>query len=184
MTELASAGQLRAAYLRWALVLVPGIPLLGMLSGAAAGSVASNPWFAGLVKPAIYPPPAAFGIVWSILYLMMGLALTSIVVAWGARGRGLAITLFGVQLVLNLGWSPVFFAFHRIAAAQVLRVAIDCFVAATVWAFFRVRRGAGLMLVPYLGWVLFATVLNWQFLMLNPAADGASGAPLRIEFKP
>ena len=86
--------------------------------------------------------------------------------------------------MLNLGWSPVFFAFHRIAAAQVLLVAIDCFVAATVWAFFRVRRGAGLMLVPYLGWVLFATVLNWQFLMLNPAADGASGAPLRIEFKP
>ncbi|MBS0254765.1 MAG: tryptophan-rich sensory protein [Proteobacteria bacterium] len=184
MTELASAGQLRAAFLRWALVLVPGVLLLGMLSGAMAGSVATNPWFATLAKPAIYPPPATFGIVWSLLYLMMGLALTMVVVAWGAAGRGVAITLFAVQLVLNLLWSPLFFAFHRIAAALVLLGAIDLAVAATLLAFWRVRRGAGLLLVPYLAWVLFATVLNWQFLQLNQSADGAASGPVRIEFKP
>ena len=75
MNYLASSGQLRASLLRWSLFTVPLVVALGFLSGQAAGSGPGNPWFLDLVKPAIYPPPAAFGIVWSILYVMMGFAL-------------------------------------------------------------------------------------------------------------
>ncbi len=170
MTELASPGQLRAALLRWTLFLSPLLLMLGFFSGAAAGSGEGNVWFFGLVKPAIYPPPAAFGIVWSILYLLMGLALATVVTARGASGRGLAIGLFVVQFVLNLAWSPVFFGMQNIAGGLILLLAIDAAVVLTLWAFYRVRPLAAGLLLPYLAWVLFATLLNWHFLQANPGA--------------
>jgi tryptophan-rich sensory protein len=183
MNRLASPGQLRASLLRWALVLVPTVLLLGFVSGQLAGSSADNPWFAMLEKPAIYPPPATFGIVWTILYAMMGFAAAIVGSAHGARGRKLAAAAFAIQLALNLAWSPLFFALHQIGHALILLVALDLAVLATVLLFWRVRRAAGLLLLPYLAWVLFATALNWQFLALNPDADGAevSGAVQRIE---
>ena len=104
MTELASSGQLRAAFLRWALVLVPGILFLGFFSGQVAGSGAGNPWFMELTKPSLYPPPQLFGIVWSILYAVIALALAMVVTAYGAPGRRNAIIAFAVQLALNLAW--------------------------------------------------------------------------------
>lgn len=183
MSELASAGQLRASLLRWVLVLVPGILLLGFLSGMAANSGPTNPWFASLVKPAIYPPPQAFGIVWSILYVLMGVALAMVITARGARGRGIAIAAFIVQLALNLAWSPLFFGAHQITLALYLILAIDVAVLVTIVLFWRVRPRAALLLVPYLAWVLFATVLNWEFRVANPGADGreVSGAVQRFE---
>lgn len=182
MSLLASPGQLRASFVRWALVLVPAILLAGFLSGKLAGSGPDNPWFDALVKPDIYPPPEAFGIVWSILYVMMGLAFAFVCSAWGARRREAAIAVFLVQLALNLAWSPLFFAGHQIAGALILITVLDVAVLITVWMFWRIRPIAGLLLLPYLGWLLFATALNWQFLQLNPAADGAqtSGAVQRI----
>lgn len=173
MNRLASPAQLRASLLRWSLFLIPAIMLLGFLSGQVAGSAADNPWFAALVKPGIYPPPATFGIVWSILYFMMGLAFAMVCAAWGARMRGLAIGAFIVQLLLNLAWSPVFFANHNIEGALVILLLLDVAVLVTVLLFFRVRKAAGLLLVPYLAWVLFATLLNYQFMQLNP--DGGEG---------
>ncbi len=183
MTEIASPRQLRAAFLRWVLFLVPGILLVGFLSGRVAGSGPQNPWFAALVKPGIYPPPATFGIVWSMLYVLMALALAMVLTAPGARGRGLAVVAFVVQLALNLAWTPLFFAAHRISGALALIAALDGLVLLTLVLFARVRPRAALLLVPYLGWALFATVLNWQFLTLNPAADGQpdSGAVVRLQ---
>lgn len=170
MTELASPGQLRAAFLRWALFIVPGIMFLGFFAGRLGGSGSGNPWFIDLVKPSLYPPPATFGIVWTILYLVMGIALTLVITARGAPGRGYAISLFMFQLVLNLAWSPLFFGMHKIAAALALLVAIDLAVLATIIAFRKVRPIAARLLLPYFAWVLFATVLNWQFLVANPGA--------------
>jgi len=175
MSELASRAQLRGVFLRWALFLVPGILLLGFLSGRVAGSGPGNPWFDALVKPAIYPPPAAFGIVWSILYVLMGLALTMIVTARGAPGRGLAIGLFVLQLVVNLAWTPVFFGAHQITGALIVIAVLDVLVLVTILLFWRIRPLAALLLLPYLAWALFATALTWQFLQLNPAADGQAG---------
>lgn len=183
MSELASSGQLRASLLRWVLVLVPGIVLLGFLSGTAANSGPGNPWFAALVKPDIYPPPQAFGIVWTILYVLMGVALAMVVTARGAPGRRIAIVAFCIQLALNLAWSPLFFGAHRIVWALYLIIAIDVAVLITIILFWRVRPVAAALLLPYLAWVMFATVLNWEFNIANPGADGqdVSGAVTRIE---
>jgi len=183
MSELASSGQLRAALIRWALVLVPGVLLLGFLSGAVGASGPENPWFNALVKPSLYPPPATFGIVWSILYVMMGLAAALAVTARGAAGRGLALALFALQLLLNLAWSPVFFAMQEMEWALWLLLAIDLAVAITLVLFWRVRPLAGLLLVPYLAWVLFATVLNWQFVEANPDGGKAGGAETSVDFE-
>ena len=84
----------------------------------------------------------------------------------------LAFAAFALQLVLNLAWAPLFFGMHQISQALYLIAALDVAVLATVVLFWRVRPRAGLLLVPYLAWVLFATVLNWQFLAANPDADG------------
>lgn len=183
MRYLASPAQLRASLLRWSLFTVPLVLGLGFLSGVVAGSGPDNPWFNALAKPSIYPPPAAFGIAWSILYVLMGLALAMVIAARGASGRGVAIAAFVVQLVLNLAWSPLFFAMHQLHAALYLLVALDVAVVLTVVAFWRVRPLAMALLLPYLAWVLFATALNWEFVRLNPGADGqrGSGAAVRVQ---
>ncbi len=183
MNVIASRSQLRASFFRWALLTVPAVMLLGFLSGQFAGSGPGNPWFDGLVKPDIYPPPAAFGIVWSILYLMMGVALALICGAWGARGRGWALGFFGLQLIANLAWSPLFFALHQITQALYLIIALDLLVLITLVLFWRVRRMAGLLLLPYLAWTLFATALNFEFQRANPSADGQPDAPMTQRFE-
>lgn len=171
MNRLASPAQLRASFLRWALFLVPGVLLLGFLSGQVGGD-ANSPWFQSLEKPATFPPPATFGIVWTVLYIMIGAAFALVCSARGARTRALAIAAFLVQLALNLAWSPVFFGAHQITLALAILIALDLAVIVTVVLFFRVRRLAGWLMLPYLAWILFATLLNWQFLELNPEADG------------
>jgi benzodiazapine receptor len=175
MTEIASPSQLRAALARWALVTVPGINLLGFISARFSMSGESNPWFAALVKPALYPDPIVFPIVWTTLYVLMGLALAMVLSARGARGRGLAVGLFALHMLANLAWSPLFFAAHQItwALADIAVMALS--LLAVIVAFARVRPLAAWLLVPYLAWVLFASVLNWQVLELNPAADGMAG---------
>lgn len=183
MNRLASPAQLRASFFRWTLFLVPTILLLGFVSGQVAGSAAYNPWFAALAKPAIYPPPAIFGIVWTLLYAMIGLAFALVCASWGARFRVPAILAFVVQLLVNLAWSPVFFAMHEIRIALGVLVGLDVAVLVTLVLFWRVRRLAAVLLLPYLAWIVFATMLNWQFLVLNPGADGrdVSNAVQRIE---
>ena len=178
MTELASPGQLRASLLRWSLFLAPLLLLLGTISGVVSNSGGNNFWFAGLEKPAIYPPPATFGIVWTVLYLLMGVALAMVVTARGAPGRGLAIGVFVVQFLLNLAWSPVFFGMELLVPGFYLLLAIDLAVLVTVVLFYRVRPLAAWLLMPYLAWVLFAAVLNWQFVQANP--EEAAGAEVAL----
>jgi tryptophan-rich sensory protein len=175
MNLIASSGQLRASLLRWALVLVPLVVLLGFVSGRMAQSGPGNPWFDALVKPDIYPPPITFAIVWTILYVLMGVALAMVCAARGARGRGLAVVAFAVQFALNLAWSPVFFGAHRITGGLVVIGLLDLAVLVTIALFARIRPVAALLLVPYLAWVCFATYLNYAFLQANPALDGVEG---------
>jgi tryptophan-rich sensory protein len=170
MRYLASPAQLRASFLRWCLVTVPAVLALGFLSGQAAGSGPGNPWFDALVKPSIYPPPAAFGIVWSLLYLMMGVAVAMVIAARGAPGRGLAVTAFVIQLALNLAWTPLFFAAHQVVAAFWLLVGLVVMIVVTIILFWRIRPLAGGLLLPYLAWCLFAALLTWEFNALNPDA--------------
>ncbi len=183
MNRLASPAQLRASFLRWALFLVPAVLLLGYLSGQAGGEAGTDPWFIALDKPAIFPPPAAFGIVWTILYAMMGLAAAMVCAAWGSRYRMPAILAFVVQLLVNLAWSPMFFGEHEMTFALYVILVLDVAVIVTIALFWQVRRVAAWLLLPYLAWILFATVLNYEFLRLNPEADGveSSYAVQRIE---
>lgn len=183
MSELAHSSQLRAAQWRWALFLVPLVVVLGFVSGQLAGSAPNSPWLDSLRKPAFYPPTIAFPVAWTILYALMGLALAVVVAARGARGRGVAIVAFIVQLLLNLAWSPLFFGAHQITLSLGLILVLDLAVLLTILLFARVRGLAAWLMVPYFAWLLFATYLNYEFHMLNPGADGreVSGAVTRIE---
>ena len=175
MNRLASPGQLRASYIRWALFLVPAVLLLGFVSGRLGGD-ASDPWFVALVKPSIFPPPGVFGVVWPILYVLMGFAAAMVCAAWGSRYRLPAILAFAVQLLINLTWSPMFFGQHEITLGLYIILLLDVALVATIVLFWKVRRAAALLLLPYLAWILFASVLNYEFLRLNRAADGAEGS--------
>jgi tryptophan-rich sensory protein len=157
--------------------------LFGLLSAQLSGNGANDPWFVALSKPALNPSPMVFALVWIALYLLMGLALSMVAAARGARWRSAALAMFAVQFFLNIAWSPLFFGGHRILAALVLFVALDVAVVATIALFRRVRPVAALLLVPYLAWILFATLLTWQIHVANPGADGqdVSAAVTRIQ---
>jgi translocator protein len=171
MNQLASASQLRMSFLRWALFVLPAILFLGFLSGAVSGSGEENSWFATLIKPDAQPPGWVFGVVWSVLYLMIGIAFSMILHARGANGRGVAIGLFLSQLVLNLLWSPLFFGQHKVTTAFYLIIVILALAIATTVTFGRVRKAAAWLMVPYLVWLSFASILNFQIDQLNPDAE-------------
>lgn len=181
MNEIASPGQLRVAYLRWALVTVPTIVFLGFLSGRLANSGYGNRWFDALEKPALMPPGWVFGAAWTALYVLMALALAMVLHARGAKGRGIAIALFLVQLILNLSWSPLFFRAHQINNALILIGAIFILVAITAVLFWRIRRAAGLLLLPYLAWLAFASWLNYEVGRLNPEAESLAAPAFRTQ---
>lgn len=171
MNQLASPSQLRMSFLRWALFIVPIIMFFGFLSGAISGSGEENSWFAELVKPEAQPPGWVFPIAWTVLYLMMGIAFSMILHARGARSRGLAIGLFLIQFLLNLSWSPIFFGRHQVTTAFYLIILILVLAIATTIIFGRVRKAAAWLMVPYLAWLSFASILNFQIDRLNPDAE-------------
>lgn len=181
MNEIASRGQLRLAYLRLALFTVPIIVFLGFLSGRVANSGYGNRWFDALEKPALMPPGWAFGAAWTVLYILMGLALAMVLHARGARLRGPAIALFVVQLILNLCWSPLFFRAHQVDAALGLLLVLLAIVIVTTWLFWRIRRMAGVMLLPYIAWLCFAGYLNAQIAALNPDAQTLAAPGVRTQ---
>jgi translocator protein len=171
MTELASPGQLRMSFVRWVLVTVPLIVLIGSAIGIASNSGYSNRWFNLLDLPAIMPPGWLFGVAWTILYILIGLAFAMILNARGARWRGPAIAAFLIQLVANFAWTPVFFGLHRVSAALALILFILAGAIVTTILFGRVRRLAAWLMVPYLVWLGFASVLNFSIDRANPDAE-------------
>jgi tryptophan-rich sensory protein len=171
MNSIASKAQLRMSFLRVALVTVPLVLLLGLLSGRVANSGYGNPWFDALAKPELMPPGWTFGVVWTLLYILLGLALAMILHARGSRGRGPAVALFGLQLLLNYAWSPAFFAAHKVTLALGMIVAILLISIVTALLFARIRKGAALLMLPYLAWLGFASYLNYEILRLNPDAE-------------
>ena len=178
MSEIASAGQLRMSLLRVALVVVPLVLFLGILSGALSGSASDNRWFAGLAKPAEMPPAWLFPAAWTGCYILLGLALSVIVAARRAAGRGLAIALFGAQFALNLAWSPIFFAAHHVTLAFAVILLMILLTVITILAFARIRRNAALLMLPYLAWLCFAAWLNHGIDVLNP--DAGTLAPAAV----
>jgi translocator protein len=140
------------------------------LSFAAAAMGSRFPpgdWYAHLAKPAFNPPAWIFAPVWTLLYLVMGIAAWLV---WRQRRvarTAPALTLFLLQLALNAAWSWLFFGLHQIGWALVDLAALWLAIGATLLAFRTHRPLAGLLLVPYLLWVSFAALLNFELWRLN-----------------
>jgi tryptophan-rich sensory protein len=124
-------------------------------------------WYPTLVRPDFTPPDSLFGPVWTTLYLLMGVSLYLVWRRDGGRARRLALGVFGVQLALNASWTLVFFGAHAIFGGLVVIVALLATIVATIALFARIDRRAAALLVPYLLWVSFATVLNYELWRLN-----------------
>ena len=143
--------------------------LLVTLGVGALGSLFTTPaiptWYAGLTHPGIAPPNWVFAPVWTTLYILMGFAAWQV---WKVTGlRSLAMAAFAIQLALNLAWSAIFFGLHNIAGALAEIVVLDLAILTTVIVYFRHDRPAGLLMLPYLAWTLFATLLTYAFWGLN-----------------
>jgi tryptophan-rich sensory protein len=153
-----------------AIVCVIAIELFGGLSGWLSQSGYGNPWFDALTKPSFMPPGYLFGIVWPILYALLGIALAMILAEPPSQRRTVGLTLFFVQLALNFAWSPIFFAGHDIQLAKLIIFAMAALAAVAAGQFLRIRRAAGLLMIPYLAWLVFAATLNSAIGQLNPGA--------------
>ena len=171
MSEIASKQQLRLSFLRSAFVTVPLILLLGFASARLVPVGADNAWYQALSKPAATPPDWAFPVAWTIIYVLIGLALAMIVHARGSRLRTPAIALFAAQMVANLVWTPLFFGAHRVGLSLVVLVAMFVLAAATTAVFARIRTPAAMLMLPYLAWIVFAGYLTYQVRVLNPNAE-------------
>lgn len=122
-------------------------------------------WYAGLNKPSFNPPGWVFGPVWTVLYAMMGVSAWLI---WRHQGlRGTALKFWLLQLVLNATWTPVFFVAHEMGWALGIIMAMWLAILVTIVVAWSPSRAAALLLVPYLCWVSFATLLNATLWKLN-----------------
>ena len=137
-----------------------------------AASIQAGSFYTQLVRPDWAPPPTLFGPVWTVLYILMGLSAWLVWRVGGFRAAKSALTLFIAQLALNGLWSWLFFGWHRGALAFADVVLLWVLIVATLVAFWRVRTLAGVLLVPYLLWVSFASVLNYSVWHLNPQVLG------------
>jgi len=166
----AGDGSASRSWARYALVTVPAVWLLGSASGWLSGSGYGNSWFDELAKPDFMPPGWLFGAVWTVLYIMLGVSLALVLAEPASDRRRGALILFFVQLALNYAWSPIFFAAHDIAFAKLEIFVMAAVAAAAAGQFYRIRPLAGLLMLPYLAWLIFAAVLTAAIEGLNPGA--------------
>lgn len=140
---------------------------IGFLSSFATQSSITD-WYVTLNKPSFNPPNWVFGPVWTVLYILMGIAAG---VVWGKGFHHIwvktALYHFGFQLLLNASWSIVFFGLKSPLAALIIITALLIMILLTMKWFNIVSKKAAMLLVPYLLWVAFATVLNFKIWQLN-----------------
>jgi tryptophan-rich sensory protein len=160
--------KLPSARLTGLLILCITIPLAIGLIGSAFTLPEIAGWYAGLNKPSFTPPGWIFGPVWTFLYILMGVSLWVVIKdGIGDRSVQQAVILFAVQLVANLGWSVLFFGLHMIAAAFLEIIFLFALIAVTTLSFWRIKTTAGWLLVPYLCWTGFASLLTGSVWLLN-----------------
>lgn len=147
------------------------VSIIVPLAIGAIGSIATtanlNPWYASLEKPVFNPPNEIFGPVWTILYVLMGIALFLVWNAKAKQSKRRAFTFFGIQLALNLLWSLVFFGAQSPLIALFVIVALLVAIVLTAREFYAFSKPAMWLFVPYIAWVSFATALNVAIVLLN-----------------
>lgn len=121
--------------------------------------------FAALSKPALSPPGWLFPVVWTLLYILMGIA--SYLVLTSEKPKGAALSIYALQLVFNFFWPIIFFNFEAYLFAFVWLVILWVLILVTMILFFRISETAGYLLLPYLLWVTFAGYLNLYIYILN-----------------
>ena len=134
----------------------------------AAASVEASTFYAQLTRPAWAPPASAFGPVWSVLYLLMGIAAWLV---WRERDVSnvrAALMLFVAQLCVNALWSWLFFAWRNGALAFAEVLVLLALIAATIVVFWRISRLASVLMLPYFAWVCLASALTWSVWQSNP----------------
>ncbi len=142
---------------------IVGIELIGNIGSLATLSQITT-WYAALNKPWFNPPSGIFGPVWTILFALMGIALYLV---WQQKNNKRALTLFGVQLALNALWSFIFFGWHQPGWAFIEIVIMWIAILATIIEFHKISKTAAWLMVPYLAWVTFASVLTFAVWQLN-----------------
>lgn len=141
----------------------------------AAGAIGSwfttsqiDSWYSTLNKPSFNPPNWIFGPVWSTLYFMMGVSLYLVLTSKSKlKERRLGLVFFRVQLILNTLWSMVFFGLESPVFALLIIITLWFSIFMTIRYFYRVRKLAAVLLIPYLAWVTFASILNAAIFLLN-----------------
>lgn len=167
MAGIGRGGVIGGARAAAGLVVILALGGAVLAAGGAVTATSVGTWYQGLAKPAFNPPDAVFGPVWTALFVLMSFAAWRVWRrgSWAAR-RG-ELTLYLVQLALNLGWSCVFFGLQRIGWGLAEMVVLFAAIVATMVAFWRCDRIAGLLFVPYAAWVAFALVLNGAIWTMN-----------------
>ncbi|MEY3738891.1 MAG: hypothetical protein RL544_1669 [Bacteroidota bacterium] len=138
--------------------------------GSSGGLITINEipgWYAALQKPSFNPPNWLFGPVWTALYIMMGVAFYLVWRTPPSAARKKALRAFLVQFALNCAWTPVFFALHQLGAALVVIVLMWTAILRTIFLFAPFSKTGSWLLVPYISWVSFATLLNAAIWWLN-----------------
>ena len=136
--------------------------------GAIFTAESVNTWYATLTKPSFNPPSWVFGPVWTLLYCLMGIAAFLVwKKGYSRQETRLALGIYGVQLVLNSLWSFLFFKLHNLAFALLEIGLLWISIVATIWLFSRISRKAAYLLLPYLAWVSFASILNYALWQRN-----------------
>ncbi len=151
---------------RQALTLIGWLVLCFTAAGTAV-FVSTDGWYAALHKPSWNPPAWVFGPAWTLLYIMMAVAAWLVWREGGWKTQGRTLGLFLLQWLLNALWTPLFFGLHRPGLAFAGIILLWLAIAATLASFWRVRKAAGILLVPYLAWVSFAAALNFTIWRLN-----------------
>ena len=147
-----------------------GVWLLVSFAASFVGALASiqaKDFYGQLIQPEWAPPPWLFGPVWTVLYAMMGVSAWLVWCRGGVKGNRLAFVFFFSQLALNALWSWIFFTWKMGQAAMIDIILLWLLILVTIILFWRVSRIAGILLVPYILWVTFATCLNWALWRLN-----------------
>jgi translocator protein len=136
--------------------------------GTVFTSSAIPTWYARLVKPSFSPPNWVFAPVWTTLYILMGISLYLI---WskGTKSKKVrdAIYIFGIQLILNAVWSPIFFGAHSLFIALIVIIAMWFYIVKTIISFSKIDKTASYLLYPYITWVTLASILNFSVWYLN-----------------